>query len=55
MTEFDIQRIENAAWTLIQYQDDLIGIAADMKLEDYELKAMFKTLYHVRGLAEKSV
>ena len=55
MTNFDMQRIENAVWTLLQYQDDIISRASDMKLEDYEIKNMFKTLYYVRGLAEKSV
>ena len=55
MNNFDIQRVENAVWTLLQYQDDIVSRASDMKLEDYEIKGMFDTLHYVRGLAEKSV
>ena len=29
MNEFDKQRVENALWTLFQYEDELIDIAED--------------------------
>lgn len=55
MTNFDMQRIENAVWTLFQYQEEIEGMAVDMKLDRCELEAMFGTLSYVRGLSEKSM
>lgn len=53
MEKFDKQRIENAAWTLFQYQDDIENMAKDMKLDRYEVEAMFRTLNYVRGIVSK--
>jgi len=47
MDGFDQQRIENAIWTLEQYRDEIISRADEIKLNSYELEAMFKTLGYV--------
>ena len=53
LNEFDKQRIENAIWTLLQYQDDIINMASEIKLDDHEIRAMFRTLSHVEGNVSK--
>lgn len=46
---YDRLRIENAAWILFQYQDEIINMAEDMKLDRHEVETMFKTLSYVKG------
>ena len=53
MTRFDKNRIENAIWLLMQYEDELVNIANEMKLMDYEVKNTFDNLRQIRGYAEK--
>jgi hypothetical protein len=53
MNEFDKQRIENAAWTLFQYQEDIENMATEMKLDRYEIEVMFKTLCYIQGTMSK--
>ena len=53
MNEQDKQRIENAIWTLLQYQDDIENMSAEMKLDRYEVEAMFKTLNYVYANTSK--
>jgi len=54
MDNFDKHRIENAIWTLFQYQDDIENMSTEMKLDRYEVEAMFRTLYYVQGNVSKS-
>ena len=49
INEFDKQRIENAIWTLFQYQNDIRNMASEMKLDEHEIGAMFRTLIYVEG------
>lgn len=53
MNESDKQRIENAAWILFQYQNDIENMATEMKLDRYEVEAMFKTLSYIQGAMSK--
>ena len=53
MNEFDKQRIENAAWTLFQYQEDIKNMATEMRLDRYEIEVMFKTLCYIQGTMSK--
>lgn len=55
MNIFDEQRIENAVWTLLQYQDDIENMATDMKLNRYEVEAMFNTLSYVHANISKNI
>ena len=50
---YDRQRIENAAWVLFQYRDNIVNMAEDMRLDRYEIEAMFKTLSYVKGNVER--
>lgn len=50
---YDRQRIENAAWVLFQYRDVIVNMAEDMRLDRYEVEAMFKTLSYVKGNVER--
>ena len=47
MNQLDKQRIENAAWILFQYQDDVENMASELKLDRCELESMFRTLHYV--------
>lgn len=51
----DKQRVENAAWILFQYQDELVNMATDMKLDEYEIEAMFRTLSYIHGNMENKI
>ena len=53
MNDFDKQRIENAAWVLFQYQDVIENMATEMKLDRWEVEAMFHTLGYVQGNMSK--
>lgn len=53
MNESDKRRIENAAWTLFQYQEDIKNMATEMRLDRYEIEAMFKTLCYIQGIMSK--
>lgn len=55
MNDFDKQRIENAAWVLFQYQEDIESMAVEMKLDRWEVEAMFETLSYVQGNMKKEV
>ena len=47
MNEHDKRRIEDAIWTLLQYQDDINNMSVEMKLDRCEVESMFKTLNYV--------
>ena len=53
MDYFDKQRIENAAWVLFQYQDVIENMAEEMKLDRWEVEAMFRTLSYIQGNMSK--
>ena len=53
MDEFDKKRIENAIWTLLQYQNEIKEMSTEIKLDRYEVASMFKTLHHVYGNVSK--
>lgn len=50
MYEADKQRIENAVWTLFQYQQEIEELSSQIKLDKHELEAMFRVLSYVRAL-----
>ena len=50
---FDKQRIENSIWVLSNYRDEIVGMSDEMKLNQYEVEAMFKTLSCVEGLVTR--
>lgn len=50
---FDRQRLENSIWTLFKYRDDIVNSSDEMKLDQYEVEAMFKTLSYVEGLVTR--
>ena len=47
MSEQDKQRLENAIWTIFQYQNEIKEMATEIKLDRYELASMLKTLHYV--------
>lgn len=47
MNKFDKQRIENAIWTLLQYQNDIRNMASEIKVDEHEIRAMFRTLLYI--------
>ena len=49
MDKQDKQRIENAIWTLFQYQDEIKEMSSDIKLDRYEISRLFHTLHYVYG------
>ena len=53
MDKFDRERIENAAWILFQYRDDIENMAKEMFLDRCEVEAMFKTLSYIHGVMRK--
>lgn len=55
MDKFDYNRVENAIWTLIQYQDEIMNMHFDLRLDEYEMKSIFKTLYRVKAHCEDSI
>ena len=49
MDKNDKQRIENAIWTLLQYDNEIREMSSDLRIDRYEIGEMFETLHLIYG------
>ena len=49
MDKNDKQRIENAIWILLQYDNEIREMSTDLRIDNYEIGEMFETLHLIYG------